>query len=120
MKTALIKSLILLITPFLITSCNKVNVKKDVPFCIKQKIRKIKREGVQNPPAKVYEWKTDTETYYYITSGCCDQYNYLYDEKCNEVCAPDGGFSGMGSGDCPEFSSSPVKTLIWEDERKYN
>ena len=117
MRTLLIVSLALLIAPLYITSCSKIDVKKDVPFCIEQKIKEIKNEPVQNPPAEVWEWKTDTETYYYITSDCCDQYNYLYDDDCNIVCAPDGGFTGNGDGQCPDFSSTPVKTLIWEDER---
>jgi hypothetical protein len=92
--------------------------KKDVPNCVKIKIRKIKREEVRNPPAIVWEWKVNGKTYYYITSDCCDQFNYLYDDNCKEVCAPDGGFSGEGDGNCPEFNGQVEKTLIWEDGRK--
>ncbi len=88
-----------------------------MPKCIKQKIKAILKQPVSNPPRSVWEWKVEDETYYYITSGCCDQYNYLYDEKCNVVCAPDGGFTGIGDGNCPSFNGYVKKILIWEDDR---
>lgn len=100
------------------TSCEKIDVKKDVPNCIERKIRQIKRAEVGTPPVKVWEWKADGKIYYYITSECCDQFNYLYDDNCNLVCAPDGGFSGAGDGNCPSFNGPIEKTLVWEDERK--
>lgn len=103
---------------FIGSSCKKLDIKADVPNCIEQKINKISKEEVQNPPASVWEWKTDGKTYYYFTSGCCDQYNYLYDDNCKQVCAPDGGFSGHGDGKCPDFNGTIEKTLIWEDNRK--
>jgi len=55
--------------------------------------------------------------FYYITSDCCDQFNYLYDDKCNLICAPDGGLSGMGNGKCPNFNGQIEKTLVWLDDR---
>lgn len=103
---------------FAMLSCKKIELQKDVPNCVERKIRKISKEQVRNPPATVWEWKVDGNTYYYITSGCCDQFNYLYDDNCNEVCAPDGGFSGRGDGNCPQFIGQIEKTLIWEDDRK--
>lgn len=101
-----------------VSSCEEVEVEKEVPACIKRKIRKIKREDVQNPPAKVWEWKVDGKIYYFISSGCCDQPNYLYNDNCDEVCAPDGGFSGAGDGNCPEFNGPVEQTLVWEDDRE--
>ncbi len=101
-----------------ICSCEKMDLKMDVPECIEIKIKEIKKEEVRNPPGKVFEWKVDGKTYYYITSDCCDQFNYLYDENCNEVCAPDGGFSGEGDGSCPQFNGQIQKTLIWQDGRE--
>ena len=73
---------------------------------------------VQNPPAEIWEWKIDNTSYYYITSDCCDQFNYLYDSDCNVVCAPDGGFTGAGDGKCTDLNEPTQKTLIWEDLRK--
>jgi hypothetical protein len=99
-------------------SCKKADISKSVPDCIEQKINELKNTEVYNPPAQVWEWKVDDKTYYYFTSNCCDQYNILYDEDCNIVCAPDGGFTGKGDGNCPEFKGKIVKTLIWEDTRR--
>ena len=39
--------------------------------------------------------------YYFLRSPCCDIPNYLYDEHGNYVCAPNGGFTGQGGGECP-------------------
>ncbi len=99
------------------SSCKKLDLQMDVPNCIERKIRKIRKEPVRNPPAEVWQWKFDDNTYYYFTSDCCDAFNYLYDEKCNQICAPDGGFSGVGDGNCPTFPNDIEKQLIWKDDR---
>lgn len=97
-------------------SCTKLDLDKDLPKCIKSTIRRAERGLLKNPPISVWEWKVDGDTYFYMTFGCCDQYNYLYDENCNEICAWDGGFAGAGDGTCPEFNGPIEKTLIWEKE----
>ena len=99
------------------TSCEKLDLAVDVPGCVKKQIKQIKNDPVRNPPAEVWQWKVDGKTYYYITSDCCDQYNYLYDDECDQVCAPDGGFSGTGDGNCLNFSGSIEKVLVWKDSR---
>lgn len=45
------------------------------------------------------------QTVYYVTSPCCDQYNYVYDENKEALCAPDGGFTGRGDGKCSDFTT---------------
>ncbi|MEN7551747.1 hypothetical protein AAG747_27775 [Rapidithrix thailandica] len=94
------------------------DVSKDIPSCIAGKIKEIQKEELRNPPAEIWKWEVDNKTYFYITSPCCDQMNFLYDEECQEVCAPDGGFTGQGDGNCPEFKEEIKKTLVWKDERK--
>lgn len=87
------------------------------PACLRTRIEQIKSEDVWNPPASL--WKittTQNKIYYYIPSHCCDFYSELYDEKCKLVCAPDGGFTGKGSGDCPDYEIKK-KELIWQDKR---
>jgi len=108
---------ILLIISVFIPACEKKDTAYDVPSCIENKIKEIEKEEVRNPPAQVWRWEENGDVYYYITSDCCDQYNFLYDEDCNVVCAPDGGFTGNGDGNCPNFSSNTVKTLVWKDNR---
>ena len=114
----IILPLIVAISIFSLNACTKVEVNEKVPNCIEKKIRKLLNKSVQNPAAKVWKWEDDQNTYYYFTSDCCDQYNYLYDDKCELVCAPDGGFSGGGDGNCPNFQGTVVQTLVWEDPRE--
>lgn len=85
--------------------------------CIDTKINEIKQTEVTNPPTEVWKWDVDRNTYYYFTSDCCDQFNFLYNEKCEIVCAPDGGITGNGDGSCPEFIGEIEKTLFWKDPR---
>lgn len=90
----------------------------DAPPCIIDIIESIKNEAVRNPPTQVWKWEAGDAIYYYITSDCCDQYNNLFNESCQIVCAPDGGITGNGDGNCPDFNGDIEKTLIWEDDRK--
>jgi hypothetical protein len=83
-----------------------------VPGCIESKIKaELKSDS---PPTEVWEWKVDQKIYYYFVASCCDQFNYLYDNNCELICAPDGGFSGAGDGQCPEFPASMERTLVWK------
>ena len=103
---------------FMNASCEKSNLNIDAPNCIENEIKKIKIEEVRNPPAQVWKWEVDGQTYYYITSDCCDQYNYLYNSNCEIICAPDGGLTGSGDGNCTNFMGSIKKTLLWKDNRR--
>jgi len=110
-------TLFLLLILFSLTACKDIELEIEVPDCIEDKIEAIAKESVTNPPAKVEQWVVDGITYYYFTSDCCNQYNYLYDESCTKVCAPDGGMTGTGDSNCPNFTGEIVKTLVWEDDR---
>lgn len=100
---------------FSFASCNPEGLTEDVPFCIKKKIKSIEKEEQWNPPAQVWKWEVDGDVYYYFTSDCCDKYSSLLDNKCNYVCAPDGGVDGMGDGLCPTFEGEIKPTLVWQD-----
>ena len=43
-----------------------------------------------------------------VTSPCCDQFNYLYDQAAKVLCAPTGGFAGQGDGRCKGPISPPL------------
>jgi hypothetical protein len=90
----------------------------DAPPCILDIIEVIKDESVRNPPAQVWKWEVGDEDYYYITSDCCDHFNYLYSNSCEIICAPDGGITGNGDGNCPDFEGEVEKELVWEDKRE--
>ena len=113
----LIPTLVFILLGAHLSSCEKLDLPEYTPNCIKRKIRKLKTKRLQNPPAKIWQWKVDNELYYYINSPCCDRLNYLYDDDCNEVCAPSGGFTGTGDGSCPDFNNQVESILIWEDKR---
>jgi len=119
MKRQFLSSIYILIgLVFLNTGCENSNLTIDAPNCIENEIKKIKNEAVRNPPAQVWQWETDGQIYYYITSDCCDQYNYLYTNNCDIICAPDGGITGLGDRNCPNFIGPIKKTLLWKDNRR--
>ncbi len=101
---------------FMVLGCHKETTQKVIPECIKAKIKVLEQE----PPRKAAIWQYDYDgkTVYYVASGCCDQYNLLFDSDCNIICSPDGGISGDGDGRCSDFyAKSKNKTLVWEDKR---
>lgn len=118
MNNRIKRALILLVILIVTIHCENSDDNTDYPSCIETKISELKNAPVQNPPAEIWKWEVDGEVYFYITSDCCDQFNILYDKNCNIVCAPDGGISGKGDGNCPDFNNEIKKTLIWEDPRK--
>lgn len=114
--------LILLLMPlFGNTDCKNKNTKKDVveeknsnlntfpvvsaalPACVDSIITKA---GKDQPPVKaekveLYSW--DGKQVYLITWQCCDFFNEVYDNNCKRICAPSGGITGRGEGNCPDF-----------------
>ncbi|MFH1004578.1 MAG: hypothetical protein V1781_03660 [Bacteroidota bacterium] len=108
-----------LISVLTLTSCEKLDVPKETPACIKKEIRKIKSDKVRNPPASVWQYDYNGQTVYYIPPYCCDIPSQLFDNDCNQICSPDGGLSGAGDGKCPDFfSQRKNEKLIWQDDRK--
>jgi len=66
-------------------------------------IDQFRNEPVTNPPRSIYQYDYNGKTVYYVPPICCDQYSTLYDACGNVICAPDGGFTGNGDGQCPDF-----------------
>ena len=97
--------------------CNKQKT-AGIPDCIQQKINTVKGQPKANPPIEVQQYAYNGKTVYLVTSGCCDQYNVVFDEKCQYICAPSGGLTGKGDRKCPDFieKATFVRT-IWKDER---
>ena len=46
----------------LLISCDHSD--SEIPSCIEEKINTLKNEPVQNPPAEIWEWRTNNNTYY--------------------------------------------------------
>jgi len=106
---------VLIISIFCFGKCKKEPMLAD---CIQQKIDSIKVQPRWNPPAQVDEYIYNRKRVYLFSSDCCDQYNTLYDEACNYICAPSGGFTGRGDGRCTDFKTAAqfVRT-VWKDPR---
>ena len=71
----------------------------------------------ENSPLWVSKCEYKNATVYYIPSSCCDQFNYLYNENGEKICAPDGGLTGNGDGRCSDFSIDDNQNcrFIWQD-----
>ena len=115
------KSVLFTLVIFLTIAAQKCKKETDalIPVCIQEKIDQIKKEPRWNPPAEVYEYSYNGKMVFYFTSNCCDQFNIVYDEKCNYICAPDGGISGKGDMKCSDFAKNATKVkLVWKDENR--
>jgi len=88
------------------------------PNRIEAKIAELKAQPKANPAYEVWSYKYKGQQVYLVTADCCDQYNTVYDACLNVLCAPTGGFTGRGDGQCPDFSEQATdKKLVWRDPR---
>lgn len=51
---------------------------------------------------------------YLFTPLCCDQFHRLYDAEARYICAPTGGFTGTGDGNCPPWAGLRA---LWREAR---
>lgn len=99
--------------------CKNDEVPKGTPECVKNVINRIQNQAVSNPPSKVFRYLYKGKIVYYVPPICCDIRSTLFDEDCNVLCSPDGGFSGGGDEKCADFFASRLEEkLIWQDARK--
>ncbi|WP_254448411.1 DUF6970 domain-containing protein [Spirosoma rhododendri] len=105
----------LLFAGLMLMSCQRDNL----PSCVENQIKQIQAQGVWSPPAKIYQYRYQGRTVYFIPQRCCDIPSQLLDENCNQICSPDGGFTGAGDGRCSDFFKTRTdEKLIWEDTRR--
>src|SRR5690349_16456124 len=102
-------------------SCSNKNAKKSasLPVCLVKQIELFDKKESNNPPEQIDEYLYNDKRVFLFTAGCCDQYNTVYDEQCNAICSPSGGFEGKGDHKCEEFSKKArfIKK-IWPTEKK--
>jgi hypothetical protein len=109
MKSVLF-TLVIFLT-IIVQKCSKQADQSILP-CIQSKIDLVKK---MNPRAEVYEYRYNGKKVFYFTNNCCDQYNMLYDEDCNPVCAPSGGITGKGDMKCTDFNVKAEQVrLVWK------
>lgn len=108
----------LLAAVLILLSCKKDKDSDGIPDCINDMMERSEKGELGEEPliTAVYKVKYKRKTYYYTVSECCDQFNHVYDSRCRKLCAPDGGFTGAGTGDCPEGFPTDRQEyeLIWE------
>jgi hypothetical protein len=72
-----------------------------------------------NPPASVVRYDYRGQTVYYVPPKCCDFPSELLDANGQRLCRPDGGLTGRGDAQCPDFHATASNPqLIWKDERQ--
>ena len=88
------------------------------PFWVYQLIVKKMTQTVTNPASSIAKYTYNGQTVYYISSGCCDKFDDVYNLQGQYLCAPSGGFTGRGDGKCTDFDKkSSNYELIWKDTR---
>ncbi len=85
-----------------------------LPTCIKNKIDSFKLKEAHEKPQRVLEYVYKGKKVYFVVMPCCDFFNEVYDDKCNFLGAPDGGFTGKGDGKIPDFfEAAKSEKLVW-------
>ena len=84
----------------LMGTCEKIDVPKGTPKCLKKKIRQENDKCLD----KVFEYTYQGEVVYlFVPANCPDALYNLYNENCDLICSPSGGISGNGDGKCADF-----------------
>jgi hypothetical protein len=109
------KTLIICLIAF---SACKAQRTTSLPQFVTNKIAEIKSHPRTNPGKSIWQYEYKGKIVYFIPLVCCDIPSYLYDEKGNLICYPDGGFTGQGDGKCADFIKTKTNgKLIWKDDR---
>jgi hypothetical protein len=77
-----------------------------LPAWLQERLAIYEAAGRQSPVIAVHAWTYKGQTVYEMLAGCCDRFNELYDASGRYLCAPGGGFTGMGDGKCPDAAAA--------------
>ncbi len=73
---------------------------------------------VGTPGYSITRYVYQGQTVFYVPAQCCDGLSALLDSCGQPICAPDGGLSGAGDGQCPDFFDARTdEMLVWSDPR---
>lgn len=102
---------------FFFISCT-VNKKQGIsgmPPCLVTKIEATTNDAAANQPQSVTQYSYKGTAVFYISAGCCDKFNEVYNSDCDYLGAPDGGITGKGDGKLPGFFADATnKKVVWE------
>ena len=91
------------------------NGNDSIPPCLARQIESFSKKGVMEQPIQIDEYTYKGKRTFLFTADCCDQFNTLYSENCEVICAPSGGLEGGGDHKCEDFSKeSKLVKLIWK------
>ena len=63
---------------------------------------------------EVWKFQHNGQTAYFFLSGCCDQYNPVFNASGKFICSPSGGYEGDGDQKCPWPADRGTNiTLVW-------
>ena len=89
-----------------------------VPECLRAYVKRIMDDEVKNPPQKIFSYRYNGNTVYYVTAPCCDFFTDLLNSDCQLIGHPDGGITGKGDGKITDFHKNrSAEKLVWEDPR---
>lgn len=110
---------LLCLVTLLLSGCGQVlPPQNDNPRWIKELVARFESAPVGNPPQSIFRYEYKGQFVYYVPAQCCDQMSILYDSNGKDICAPDGGLSGRGDGQCPDFlKERKDERLVWRDSR---
>ncbi|CAF1387638.1 unnamed protein product [Rotaria sp. Silwood1] len=99
---------------FVIALMMPSTAKLEIPECIQNMIDSMYGTPGGSPYISIDSYVYRGKLTYLATSGCCDRMNPLFDDECNRICAPSGGFVGIGDRKCKDFGET-AKLLgnIW-------
>jgi hypothetical protein len=89
------------------------------PDWLARMIQDLESGPPADPPRSIFRYEYQGENVYYLTAACCDLPSDLYDADGNLLGHPDGGFTGSGDGEFPDFAEDRRQELqIWDDNRE--
>lgn len=71
------------------------------PADARQRIAEAQARPDEAAARGIVRYTLGSRTLWLLPSPCCDQFNHVYTEAGEAVCAPTGGIVGRGDGRCP-------------------
>ena len=102
----------------LLGGCTSPAAEVDAPEWVQAMVVEIASEPVTNPPTRIYRYTYQNVDVYYRPQRCCDIPSILWNAEGEILCAPDGGVTGDGDGQCPDFADERSdEEMVWSDSR---
>ena len=91
----------------------------ELPVFLRELTEQIEAAPVSDSPGSIWRYSYEGQIVYYVPPfPCCDRFSTLYDPAGVIVCAPDGGITGNGDGNCADFfESRSAEYRVWSDAR---